>query len=81
MNQWGIPDDIEKKVLQRDKRCVYCHCIFSKKKRRTAASWEHIINDIKITTLENIVRCCVGCNASKSAKPLKDWFSSKYCLE
>lgn len=81
MNQWGIPEEIEKEVLKRDKRCVYCHSNFSKKERRTAASWEHIINDVKITALENIARCCVGCNASKSTKSLKDWFSSKYCIE
>lgn len=81
MNQWGIPEDIEKLVIQRDKRCIYCLCAFSKKERREMASWEHIINDIKITTLENIARCCVSCNASKSTKSLKDWFLSKYCLD
>ena len=81
MNKWGIPNDIERAVLLRDKRCVYCHCTFSKKERKQFASWEHIINDIKITTMENIARCCVGCNASKSAKPLKEWFLTNYCLE
>lgn len=81
MNQWGIPPELESVVLIRDKKCVYCHCSFSKKERKTIASWEHIINDVKITTFENIARCCVGCNASKSTKSLKEWFSSKYCIE
>jgi hypothetical protein len=39
-------------------------------------SWEHIINDINIATIENIALCCVGCNASKGAKLLSDWVGS-----
>jgi hypothetical protein len=81
MNKWGIPPEVEEAVLKRDRRCIYCHCEFSKSERKRNASWEHIINDIRITTLENIARCCVGCNASKSAKSLKEWFLSKYCME
>jgi hypothetical protein len=80
MNKWGIPLDIEEQVLMRDKKCVYCGCVFSDSTRKEKASWEHIINDIRITTVENIARCCVGCNASKGSKSLKDWLSSKYCL-
>lgn len=68
-------------VIKRDKQCVYCHCKFSSKNRKTSASWEHVINDINITTPENIVRCCVSCNASKSTKSLKVWLKSKYCLD
>ena len=81
MNKWGIPENIEKAVLLRDKKCVYCHVPFSNKTRKTTASWEHVINDIRITSLENIVRCCVGCNASKSAKNLKEWFKTTYCVD
>jgi hypothetical protein len=79
MNKWGIPVEIEELVLKRDKRCVYCGCEFSDSIRKEKASWEHIINDIRITTIENIARCCVGCNSSKGSKSLKDWLSSKYC--
>ena len=50
MNKWGIPEQIEKAVLLRDKQCVYCQVLFSKKARKTTASWEHIINDIRITS-------------------------------
>ena len=47
--------------------------------RRDVATWEHIINDASIVTLENIARCCNACNASKGAKTLRDWLGSDYC--
>ena len=71
-NSWGIPKAIEDAVLERDKSCVYCGCKFGSE-RAKKRSWEHIINDITITGLDNIALCCVGCNASKGAKLLKDW--------
>ena len=74
-NSWGIPKAIEDAVLERDKSCVYCGCKFGSE-RAKKRSWEHIINDITITGLDNIALCCVGCNASKGAKLLKDWVYS-----
>lgn len=74
-NQWGIPRDVEEAVLKRDLRCVYCNCEFGTE-RAKKRSWEHIINDIAIATLENISLCCIGCNASKGAKELKQWLDS-----
>lgn len=74
-NQWGIPKEVEDAVLGRDLRCIYCACEFSLE-RAKKRSWEHIINDINISTLENIGLCCVGCNASKGAKPLAQWLNS-----
>jgi len=47
--------------------------------RKAVGTWEHIINDARIVTRENIVRCCCGCNASKGAKKLSDWLQSSYC--
>lgn len=84
MNRWGIPANLERFVLNRDKRCVYCGVRFSKKRSRTrarsaVASWEHIINDMRIITRENIALCCTACNASKGAKKLADWLDSDYC--
>jgi 5-methylcytosine-specific restriction endonuclease McrA len=66
-NNWNIPDWLENEVRKRDKTCVYCGIEFSPAKvsKKSAASWEHIINDAKIITRENIVLCCCGCNASK----------------
>lgn len=82
-NNWNIPDWLEKEVRERDKFCVYCGCEFtpSKVSKKSAASWEHIINDAKIITRENIALCCCGCNASKGQKKLSDWLGSKYCKE
>ena len=81
MNRWGIPIEIEKIVKARDKACVYCHCKFSKKERKSIASWEHIINNIQITEPENIALCCIGCNSSKGSQSLIEWFNGKYCKE
>lgn len=74
-NSWGIPKDIEELVLNRDQCCVYCGCEFSSE-RAKKKSWEHIINDVRITTLDNIALCCVGCNASKGSKDLTTWLHS-----
>ena len=81
MNQWNIPECMEKEIIERDKVCVYCGAPFttSEECRKTSPSWEHIVNDARIVTLENICRCCVSCNASKGTKDLADWFESAYC--
>ncbi len=82
-NNWNIPLWLELEVRQRDKRCVYCGIEFtsSKVSKKTAPSWEHIINDAKIITRENIALCCCSCNASKGQKELSIWLESKYCKE
>lgn len=48
-NPWGIPKDIEDAVLKRDHHCVYCGSEFSTE-RAKKKSWEHIVNDIRITS-------------------------------
>jgi hypothetical protein len=42
-------------------------------------SWEHIINDDRIITRENIALCCRSCNSSKGVKPLAAWLDAPYC--
>jgi 5-methylcytosine-specific restriction endonuclease McrA len=79
MNAWNIPDALEKEVRVRDKCCVYCGVLFDKKVKKNSPTWEHIINDARIVTRENIALCCCGCNASKGAKLLERWMSSSYC--
>jgi len=81
MNRWNIPDWLEREVIERDRSCIYCGVEFTaqSESRRDRPSWEHIINDARIITRENIARCCVGCNASKGTKNLVDWFESRYC--
>lgn len=80
-NSWNIPEWLEREVIERDQNCVYCHVDFSIEhtSRKTFPTWEHIVNDARIVTLENIARCCTSCNASKGAKDLADWLGSSYC--
>lgn len=80
-NKWGIPKEVEKTVLQRDLFCVYCGVDFSinHESRKTKPSWEHIVNDIRTSTIDNIALCCTSCNASKGAKQLEEWLEAKYC--
>jgi 5-methylcytosine-specific restriction endonuclease McrA len=80
-NRWNIPQWLEAEVMSRDKVCVYCKTSFDRADapRKTRGTWEHIINDAKIITRENIARCCSSCNASKGAKLLRDWLNSDYC--
>ena len=80
-NNWNIPFSLEQEIRQRDKVCVYCGVEFTSVEisKKTAASWEHIINDAKIITRENIALCCCGCNVSKGQKQLSIWLQSEYC--
>lgn len=82
-NSWNIPDWLEREVRERDKKCVYCCTEFTPVNisRKSAASWEHIINDAKIITRENIALCCCACNSSKGQKKLSDWLQSRYCKD
>jgi hypothetical protein len=75
---------LEQEVRERDKTCVYCRVPTTKSgmpggSRRTVATWEHIVNDARIITRENIALCCVSCNSSKGAKILSAWLQSSYC--
>jgi len=79
--RWGIPKEFEKHVIDRDSACVYCGVQFSIETRKTKASWEHIVNDIRINGIDNIALCCMSCNASKGAKLLSDWLASDYCKQ
>ena len=82
-NRWGIPNDVELYVKQRDYKCIYCSLEFSEENesRKSKPSWEHIVNDIRINGIENIAICCISCNASKGAKLLEDWLKSDYCIK
>ena len=80
-NQWGIPPALATAVIERDTVCIYCGVTFDRANRATAPSWEHIVNDESIITLENIALCCIGCNASKGVKPLADWLATPYCRQ
>jgi hypothetical protein len=82
VNRWKIPRWLEEEVRSRDDRCVYCGVTFGTPftRRREMPSWEHIVNNLTIVTRENIALCCIGCNASKGARPLLAWLQTKYCV-
>jgi hypothetical protein len=84
MNQWNIPAWLEGEIRQRDKECVYCRTPMLESaqvdgSRNSVATWEHIVNDARIVTRENIARCCASCNSSKGTKKLSVWIESSYC--
>jgi len=84
MNRWGIPDWLEREVRERDRECIYCRVPMFEMpaadgSRKSIATWEHIINDARIVTRENIARCCGSCNSSKGTKELSVWIESIYC--
>jgi hypothetical protein len=86
VNRWGIPAWLEREVRERDADCVYCGTPMIAlaargASRRAVATWEHIINDSRIVTRENIALCCASCNSSKGVKPLALWIESRYCRE
>ena len=81
--KWNIPLWLEAEVRKRDKVCVYCENGFTRPEAspKSAPSWEHIINDATIITIDNIALCCRGCNASKGQKRVSDWLTSPYCRD
>lgn len=86
MNRCGIPASLEAEVRRRDRECIYCHVPFleypaSIGSRKAVATWEHIVNDARLVSRENIARCCGSCNASKGTKTLCDWLDSSYCKQ
>jgi hypothetical protein len=81
MNRWNIPASLEQEIIRRDASCVYCRVQFGLPDAGAGnrPSWEHIVNDARLITRENISRCCRSCNSSKGVKPLGDWLQSEYC--
>jgi hypothetical protein len=81
MNNWKIPAWLEREVRDRDRACVYCRRAFGSATgtRPSTATWEHIVNDARLITRDNIARCCAACNASKGTKTLSAWLASEYC--
>jgi hypothetical protein len=83
MNRWNIPATLELEIIRRDVSCVYCRVQFGLPDAGSGnrPSWEHIVNDARLTTRENISRCCRSCNSSKGVKPLEVWLRSEYCKQ
>jgi hypothetical protein len=83
MNRWNIPDLLEQEIILRDRSCVYCGVVFGApdNRVRNRPSWEHIVNDARIITRENVALCCRSCNSSKGVRPLAVWLDSPYCKQ
>ncbi len=80
MNRWNIPKWLEAEVRRRDTACIYCGVVFgSVDGHGSRPSWEHIVNDARIITRENIAICCRSCNSSKGTRALANWLASPYC--
>lgn len=84
-SRWGITVAVQETVIDRDKRCVYCHTRFKQHVRGRGgrvhmATWEHIDNDGDCSD-RNVALCCCACNSSKGTKTLAEWFESEYCKE
>ncbi len=81
MNRWNIPEWLEKEIIRRDTSCVYCSVVFGLPEAKVGSrpSWEHIVNDARIITRENVALCCRSCNSSKGIKQLSVWLDSPYC--
>ena len=82
--RWNIPPEMAKRVIARDRACVYCGCAMIRiakpgQSRRLVATWEHIDNDVGNVCDENICLCCMSCNSSKGARSLSEWFARDYC--
>lgn len=79
--RWGISRDVALRALARDTDCIYCWRDFGPtlENRAAAPSWEHIINDVSLASIQNIGLCCVSCNSSKGAKSVEEWLHSEYC--
>jgi hypothetical protein len=86
---FGIPDDVLSEIMERDKKCVYCHKVmiypYIGKNAKDSATIEHLSPDPPFhwsdgMQASNIVMCCGSCNPSRGAKQLADWFNSAYCL-
>ena len=79
---WKISRALAEQVIARDMACIYCRLVFSAPftSRATCPSWEHIVNDLNLITLDNVALCCGRCNSSKRNKSLREWLQSDYCL-
>jgi hypothetical protein len=88
-NQYGIPEEVEQRIRQRDKACVYCNKIMispgAGNDRRDWATIEHLKDDGAAYWDEGLKEsgltiCCFSCNASRGQNKLLTWFKTPYCL-
>lgn len=84
---YGISEEVLRKILKRDKVCIYCgikmkahvSSIGTPKDKKTI---EHFNEKYEYAANEDGVGiCCGSCNSSRSDNKLSVWFKTKYCLD
>lgn len=89
-NNFGIPEEVEQRIRNRDTICVYCRkptiypCIG--KNQRDWATIEHFREMGPFYWKEGLQEvdlaiCCGSCNSSRSNKKIIDWFKTPYCVK
>ena len=88
-NKFDIPGEVERRIRERDKKCIYCHkemiYPWSKDNSKDSATIEHLREEGPFywndgLKEEDLAICCGGCNSSRGKLSLLDWFKSRYCL-
>jgi hypothetical protein len=90
-NQFGIPQEVERRLRQRFKVCAYCRREMqeypgvkgcpSDKATIEHLNWNGPFRWSKGLKEEDLVICCGSCNSSRGQKLLTAWFASSYCLQ
>ena len=61
--------------------CAYCSAEFDPESCRSgsALSWDHVLAETSggWDTLNNVVPCCISCNASKGNRPMEEWYQKQ----
>jgi len=82
--KYDIPVEALKRILKRDKLCVYCHkgMILPREgtKQRNWATVEHMSDKASGNNPKTISICCGSCNSSRRMS-FKKWFKTQYCLD
>lgn len=87
-NRFGIPEEVERRIRQRDEECVYCRKTMTNPKAEgSRTDWvtiEHLRERGPFywkdgLKEEDLAICCWSCNSSRGKKRLLDWFRVPYC--
>ncbi|PIQ68923.1 MAG: hypothetical protein COV91_01485 [Candidatus Taylorbacteria bacterium CG11_big_fil_rev_8_21_14_0_20_46_11] len=79
-------------IRRRDITCVYCSKRFDRTREQDRDTVEHLNHRQDWDSVGSYMRegkpvseivaiCCMECNRNRGAKPLLEWFGSKYCVE
>ena len=88
-NQFGIPQEVERRVRQRFMICAYCRRPMqehagikgcpSDKSTIEHLNWEGPFFWADGLQEADLVICCGSCNSSRGQKTHVEWFASGYC--